>query len=203
MKFNQWFTIATFQIAACELPKIHNELEGHVLDAIESHQQTGLSRAEAEEMAVLELGDPLEANLMMKRMYLTVQETTLVNQKVPAPPALIVFTPIPFIVYAVYARSWRFVPMLLILLPGVTQYFFSRWASRTPDPEKRYRIRVLGEVSTLACFLLAAVGQFVVIRQTMPGGAEYGYALAGLVAIAGMVWHLRSLSLLRKLRPRA
>jgi uncharacterized membrane protein len=71
VNFENWFEIATKNIAESELPKIRNELEAHVFDAINVHQQTGISTLEAEEKAVLELGDPKIAARGFQREYLT------------------------------------------------------------------------------------------------------------------------------------
>jgi uncharacterized membrane protein len=71
VNFEQWFEIATKNIAESELPKIRTELENHVFDTIEAQQQTGILALKAEQKAVFELGDPKIAARGFQREYLT------------------------------------------------------------------------------------------------------------------------------------
>lgn len=71
MNFENWFENATKNIAKAERSKFRNELEAHVFDAINAHQQTGIAMLEAEEKALLELGDPKVAARGFEREYLT------------------------------------------------------------------------------------------------------------------------------------
>jgi hypothetical protein len=207
MKFNQWFTIATFQIAARELPKIRNELEGHVLDAIESHQQTGLSKLEAEEMAVLELGDPLEANRVMKQTYLTASDIKKVDQKISITPGWLVLLATVPIGYALYlSHTWSQRIMGLMLLPLFTEFVYLRFVARAWTTEKRYAnlqwLRLFNAfVSTAAMFGLYwiyAQSADEIVRNGV--GIQLGIALVMTVLT---VWQFTELAVLRKLRTRA
>jgi hypothetical protein len=71
MTFDQWFGVATNNIAESELPTIRTELEHHFLDSISSKLQAGCSRLEAERQAILELGDPKIAARGFARTHLT------------------------------------------------------------------------------------------------------------------------------------
>jgi hypothetical protein len=71
VNFENWFKIASKNIVESELPKIRTELEGHVFEAIETHLHSGFSRIEAEEKAVLELGDPKRAARGFEREHFT------------------------------------------------------------------------------------------------------------------------------------
>jgi hypothetical protein len=207
MKFNQWFTIATFQIAARELPKIRNELEGHVLDAIQAHQQTGRSRLEAEEQAVLELGDPVEANRVMKQTFLTANEVQKVDQKISITPGWLVLGATVPIIYALYlSHTWSQRIMGLMLLPMFTEYVYLRFIARAWTTEKRYAnlqwLRLFNVlVSTAAMFGLYwiyAQSSDEIVRNGV--GIQLGIAL---VMTALTVWQFTELTVLRKLRPRA
>jgi hypothetical protein len=79
MTFQDWFAIATKNIAESELPEIRNELENHVLDAIAVQQQTGILALEAEQKAVLELGDPKRAARGFARSHLTKRDVRRIN----------------------------------------------------------------------------------------------------------------------------
>jgi hypothetical protein len=206
MKFNQWFTIATFQIAARELPKIRNEFEGHVLDAIESHQQTGLSKLEAEEMAVLELGDPLEANRVMKQTYLTANDVKKVDQKSSIIPGWLVLVAIVPVVYALsLSHTWSQRIMGLMLLPMFTEYVYLRVVARNWTTKKRYAnlqwLRLFNAlVSTAAMF-----GQYWIYAQSADEIVrnDVGIQLViALVMTALTVWQFTELTVLRKLRAR-
>jgi hypothetical protein len=74
VNFENWFEIATKNITETERSRIRNELEAHVFDTIEAHQQTGITTLEAEQKAVLELGDPKIAARGFTQSFLTVQE---------------------------------------------------------------------------------------------------------------------------------
>jgi hypothetical protein len=207
MNFNQWFTIATFQIASRELSAIRNELEGHVLDAIESHQQTGRSRVEAEEQAVLELGDPVEANQIMKQTYLTVSDVKKVDQKPPAVSGWLVLIQTAFIGYALYySHTWTNRIMGLMMLPFFTEYVYLRFVARAWTTEKRYAnlqlLRLFNAlVSTAAMFGLYwiyAESSDEIVRNSV--GIQLGIALVMTVLT---VWQFTELAVLRKLRTRA
>lgn len=71
VNFENWFAVATKNIAQTERSRIRNELEAHILDAINAHRQTGFSTLEAEQKAVLELGDPKRAARGFEREFLT------------------------------------------------------------------------------------------------------------------------------------
>jgi hypothetical protein len=71
MNFENWFAIATKNIAESELPKIRNELENHFLDSLAAHLQADRPRFEAERQAMLELGDPELAARGFARTHLT------------------------------------------------------------------------------------------------------------------------------------
>jgi hypothetical protein len=71
MNFETWFETATKNIAQSELPKLRNELEAHVFEAVQAHQQIGMTALEAENKAVLELGDPKIAARGFARTHLT------------------------------------------------------------------------------------------------------------------------------------
>jgi hypothetical protein len=207
MNFNQWFTIATFQIASRELPAIRNELEVHVLDAIESHQQIGLSRTDAEEQAVLELGDPVEANLVMKQTYLTASDVKKVDQKISITPGWLVLLATVPIGYALYlSHTWSQRIMGLMLLPMFTEYMYLRVVARNWTTEKRYAnlqlLRLFNAlVSTVAMFSLYwiyAQSTDEIVRTGV--GIQLGIALVMTVLT---VWQFTELAVLRKLRPRA
>ena len=84
MTFEEWFSIATKNIAPSELEPLRSELEGHVSDALNSYRQAGLSRLEAEEKAVLELGDPKIAARGFQKSHLTVQDARRLGRDFPA-----------------------------------------------------------------------------------------------------------------------
>jgi hypothetical protein len=71
MNFETWFETATKNIAQSELPKLRNELEAHVFEAVQAHQQIGMTALEAENKAVLELGDPKIAARGFAREHFT------------------------------------------------------------------------------------------------------------------------------------
>jgi hypothetical protein len=207
MKFNQWFTIATFQIASRELPKIRNELESHVLDAIESHQQTGLSKVRAEEQAVLELGDPVEANRVMKQTYLTLHEVKKVDQKISITPGWLVLVATVPIGYALYhSHTWSQRIMGLMMLPLFTEFVYLRFVARAWTTEKRYAnlqwLRLFNALfSTAAMF-----GQYWIYTQSsdeiVRNSVGIQFAIA-IVMTALTVWQFTELTVLRKLRARA
>jgi hypothetical protein len=207
MNFNQWFTIATFQIAARELPAIRSELEGHVLDAIEAHQQTGLSRTDAEAQAVLELGDPVEANRVMKQTYLTANDAKKVDQKISIAPGWLVLVAIVPVVYALsLSHTWSQRIMGLLLLPMFTEYVYLRVVARNWITEKRYAnlqwLRLFNAlVSTAAMF-----GPYWIWSQSSDEIVRNGVGIQlgiALVMLAITVGQFTELFLLRKLRARA
>jgi hypothetical protein len=74
VNFNDWFVISTKNLAQSERPQLRNELEFHVLEAITAHQQIGISRFEAEEKAMLDLGDPKIAARAFSYSHFTTME---------------------------------------------------------------------------------------------------------------------------------
>jgi hypothetical protein len=207
MNFNQWFTVATFQIAARELPAIRNELEGHVLDAIQAHQQTGLSRTDAEAQAVLELGDPVEANLVMKQTYLTANDVKKVDQKISITPGWLVLVAIVPVVYALYhSHTWSQRIMGLLLLPMFTEYVYLRFVARVWSTEKRYaNLQILRFINMLissaAMFGLYWIWSHSTDEILRNGvGIQFGIALVMLTITVGQ---FTELFLLHKLQTRA
>ena len=207
MNFNQWFTVATFQIAASELPKIRDELESHVLDAIQTHQQAGLTRIEAEEKAVLELGDPLEANRMIKRTHLTAGEFTQVRQKIPATSGWFAALVVLMVAYGIFSQNWGFTLIALIQTSSVTQYFFYIFTRRLPQSDRLYRMRFWLEVFNLLISCAASVGVVVAYYhfglRLKDHSSTYFAIVGALFIFVGLIWQLRGFSVLRKLRPRA
>jgi hypothetical protein len=204
MNFNQWFTVATFQIASRELPKIRNELEGHVLDGIESHQQTGLSMVDAETQAVLELGDPLEANRVMKQTYLTIGDVKNIDQPIPVTPrlfGLFLLFVVGLFIHSLYRQSWNNALIgVMCLVNTSTLYFCSSRVSRISNFALRYRVYLSAQLFSVSVSFFASIGLYFVNR-----GKPYESSWLPFVALffGILIWQLRGLSLLRKLQPRA
>jgi hypothetical protein len=204
VNFNQWFTIATFQIAVRELPKIRNELENHVLDAIQTHQQTGLSRFEVEEQAVLELGDPVEANRVMKQTYLTANDVKKVNQPIPVTPrlfGLFLLFVVGLFIHSLYRQSWNNVLIgVMCLVNTSTLYFCSSRVSRISNFALRYRVYLSVQLFSVSVSFFASIGLYFVNRGTPYEG---GWLPFIVVFFGILVWQLRGLLLIRKLQARA
>ena len=157
VNFNQWFTVATFQIAAQELPKIRNELEGHVLDAIQTHQQTGLSRIEAEEKAVLELGDPKIAAREFQKSHLTVQDARRLGRDFPARSRELAKKAI-WIVNVFYVINWFF------FLPWLSNGFQQYYPSLADQGMSFFR----GMSLLVPAYCLLTILERFLLKQTQP-----------------------------------
>ena len=175
-----------------------------MLDAIESHQQTGLSRAEAEMQAVLELGDPLEANRVMKQTYLTIGDVKDIDQPIPVTPRLfglfLLFVAGLFI-HSLYRQSWNNALIgVMCLVNTSTLYFCSSRVSRISNFALRYRLYLFAQLFSVSVSLFAAIGLYFVNR-----GTSYESSWLPFIAIflGILIWQLRGISLLRKIRPRA
>jgi hypothetical protein len=200
MTFDQWFSTATKNIAESELPKIRNELEGHILDAIEAHQQTGLSRIGAETQAVLELGDPLEANSEMRKLYLTTDEAKRIDQVLKINFGWIAGFPIFLLAYAILRHDWTVLMLSFTLLFSTTEHIYKAFVAKKWDFKRQYRGLYYVQLCNMFVGTISMVGLSVFFPHQ--GYAAIFAAIA--IFMAGItIWQIRESKLIRKLQTRA
>jgi hypothetical protein len=208
MNFETWFETATKNIAQSELPKLRNELENHVFEAVQAHQQIGMMALEAEQKAVLELGDPKIAARGFARIHLTKRDWRRIHS-----PSLglrlfsLIFAVLWWIVWeqdilgvlrmlshdsTVHLNFFRVVNIanivlqVLLLVAQVQRHHFGTF-------QLRLGITLLDAALELAIVLAASLTPF-----TMPV-----WIFWMLVVLSALVYYTSEIPLLRKLQSRA
>jgi hypothetical protein len=215
MNFDQWFAIATKNIAESELPKLRNELENHVLEAIAAHEQMSHSKFEAEQKAVLELGDPKIAARGFARSHLTTEEARRVGLETVFIPKWTKWAGAILLIAMTYSLI-MFPVWILNTYPTLTMAFtafrnmelafgatllLTAWLERRMFV-RRASVRVLTAVTLFGRMLM------LVCLANWSYAMPYPFQLpAWLAAGFGMLtmigWYFTDASLLRKLRARA
>jgi hypothetical protein len=209
--FDQWFTVATKNIAESELPKIRTELENHVFDTIEAQQQTGILALEAEQKAVLELGDPKVAARGFAREYLTRDQArrfapeskSTIWFKIIATSSFTIIVllvlwnvaaqyPQLFPAFSTFFGGNCFFFGLLMLLDSLTRFVLVRQPS-VPMAASMMVMEYLTMTAAIVIWYLFALAPFQIPLWTCLGMLTF--LLGGMIYV--------ELPILRKLRPRA
>jgi uncharacterized membrane protein len=209
--FENWFEIASKNIAKSELSQLRNELENHVFDAINMHQQTGFSTLEAEQKAVLELGDPKRAARGFEREFLTRDQARrfvpeskgsiwfkIIGAPVFSAIVLLVLWNISkqypqlFPAFSTFFGGNCFFVGLLMLLDSLTRYMLVRQPS-VPMLASMIVIEYLTMTTAVVLWYLFALSPFQIPLWTCLGMLTF--LLGGMIYV--------EVPILRKLRARA
>jgi hypothetical protein len=214
MNFQDWFALATKNIAKSELPQLRNELEAHVVDAINVHQQTGITTLEAEQKAMLELGDPKIAARGFARTYLTAEEARRVGLETGSFPKwvkwagaiFLIATMFVFIMFPVWTSStyptltMAFTAFCRMELAGVATMLLGAWLEQRMFA-RRAPIRVLTGVTLFGQMLILV---FLANWYTMPYPFQLpAWLTVGFGVLSMIGWYFTDLQLLQKLQTRA
>jgi hypothetical protein len=214
MTFENWFEIASKNIAKSELSQLRNELENHVFDAIHFHQQTGISMLEAEQKAVLELGDPKIAARGFARTYLTTEQARRVGLETGSFPKWVkwagvifliamtfVFIMVPIWTSSTYPTlTTAFTAFSRMELAGVATMLLGAWLEQRMFA-RRAPIRVLTGVTLFGQMLILV---FLANWYTMPYPFQLpAWLTVGFGVLCVIGWYFTDFQLLRKLRTRA
>jgi hypothetical protein len=214
MNFENWFEIATKNIAKTERSKIRNELEAHVFDAINAHQQTGMTMLDAEQKSVLELGDPKVAAREFERTYLTTEQARRVGLETASFPKWVkwagaifliamtfVFIMVPVWTSSTYPTlTTAFTAFSRMELAGVATMLLGAWLDRLMFA-RRAPIRVLTGVTLFGQMLiLVFLANWYIMPYPfqLPAWLTVGF---GVLCVIG--WYFTDFQLLRKLQTRA
>jgi hypothetical protein len=215
VNFENWFATATKNIAESELPKIRNELEAHVFEAVQAHQQTGISTLEAEQKAVLELGDPKIAARGFARSHLTTEEARRIGLETVAIPKWVKWTgaifmiaiAFVFIMFPVWisttypTMTTAFTAFCNMEFAGAAMLLLAAWLEQRMFA-RRASVRVLTVVTLfgrmLVLVLLANWSYAVPYPFQLPAWLAVGFGMLNMIG-----WYFTDASLLRKLQTRA
>jgi hypothetical protein len=215
MNFETWFSIATENIAQSELPKIRNELENHVFEAVQAHQQTGISTLEAEQKAVLELGNPERAARGFARSHLTKEEARRVGLETVLIPKwtkwagaiLLIAMTYSLIMFPVWISNtyptltMEFTAFRNIELAGGAMLLLAGWLEQRMFA-RRASVRVLTGVTLFSRMLvLVCLANWCYAMPypfQLPVWLSAGF---GMLCVIG--WYFTDFQLLRKLQARA
>jgi hypothetical protein len=215
MTFDQWFMAATKNIAKSELPNIRAELENHVFDTIEAQQQTGILALEAEQKAVLELGDPKRAARGFARSHLTTEEARRVGLETVVIPKWVRWVGTIFLIAMTYSLI-MFPVWILNTYPTLTMAFtafrnmelaFGATLLLTVWLERRMFVR-RASVRVLTAVTLFGRMLMLICLANWSYAMPYPFQLPAWLAVGfGMLymigWYFTDASLLRKLQSRA
>jgi hypothetical protein len=79
-KLEQWIVVATKNLTSTAIASIAKEITDHYQTSLEKYEARGISRVEAEGLAVRDLGDPEKSSSKFVQVYLTRDEEEKINK---------------------------------------------------------------------------------------------------------------------------